>query len=66
MIRIRLFDKDNETVVETYKFYNVKISQVGPMILTYDGGDKATFDVVFKSTYWEIEKAENGALTSQK
>ena len=27
-------------------------------------GDKATFDVVFKSTYWEIEKAENGALTS--
>ena len=36
------------------------------MTLTYDGGDKATFDVVFKSTYWEIEKAENGALTSQK
>ena len=66
LIRIRLFDKDNETVVETYKFYTVKISQVGPMTLTYEGGDKATFDVVFKSTYWEIEKAENGALTSQK
>lgn len=66
LIRVHLLDKDNETVVETYKFYNVKISSVGGIALTYEGGDKATFDVTFKSTYWEIEKANNGALTNQK
>lgn len=65
-IRVQLFDKDNETVIETYKFYNVQISNVGSMTLTYEGGEAASFDVSFKSTYWEIEKAENGALASQK
>lgn len=65
IIRVQLFDKDNETVCETYKFYNVRISNVGPISLTYEGGDKATFDVTFKSTYWEIESATNGALTDQ-
>ena len=66
IIRIRLFDSDNETVIETYKFYNVKIASVGGISLQYEGGDKATFEVGFKSTYWEIEKAEKGKLTNQK
>lgn len=65
-IRIRLLDKDNDTVVETYMFYNVKIQQVGPLTLTYDGGDKATFTVVFRSTLWNIENSEKGALIGQK
>ena len=29
LIRLQLFDSDNETVVETYKFFNVQISNVG-------------------------------------
>lgn len=66
IIRIRLFDSDNETIIETYKFYNVKIASVGGISLQYEGGDKATFEVGFKSTYWEIEKAEKGKLTNQK
>ena len=65
IIRVDLFDKDNETVVETYKFYNVRIKQVGPITLTYDGGDVATFDVTFGSIYWKIEMAKLGSLTDQ-
>ena len=66
IIRIYLFAKDNETVNEVYKFYNVRISNVGSVNLTYDGGDVATFDVTFKSTYWTIERATDGALTDVK
>ena len=66
ILRVRLLDSNNDDVVETYKFYNVKISSVGGISLTYEGGDKATFDVTFKSTYWEIEKAEKGKLINQK
>lgn len=64
ILRVQLFDKDNETVIETYKFYNVVVTSVGEMTLTYEGGDKAEFSVGFKSTYWEIEKADKGALTT--
>lgn len=66
IIRIHLFDKDNKTVIEKFKFYNVRVSNVGPITLTYEGGDKATFEVTFKSTYWEIEESANGALIGQK
>ena len=65
-IRVQLLDKDNETVVETYKFYNVQISSVGSATLTYEGGESFSFDVVFKSTYWEIEESKKGALIGQK
>lgn len=65
-LRVRLLDKDNDTVVETYMFYNVKIKSVGPMTLTYEGGDKASFEISWISTLWEIEKSERGALIGQK
>lgn len=66
ILRVRLLDSNNEDVAETYKFYNIKIKSVGGISLTYEGGDKATFEVQFSSTYWEIENAANGKLTSQK
>lgn len=66
IIRVMLFDKDNETVVETYKFYNVHVQNVGEMTLTYEGGEAASFDVTFRSTYWEIEKSDKGGLIGQK
>lgn len=65
-IRIRLFDKDNETVAETMRFYNVTITNVGPISLQYDGGDVATFDVQFKSTFWQLEESKNGDFIGQK
>lgn len=66
LIRVQLFDKNNETVCETYKFYNVRIKSVGEVSLTYEGGEVAAFDVTFGCTYWNIEEAKNGALTNQK
>ena len=65
-IRIRLFDKDNETTAETMRFYNVTITSVGPVTLQYDGGDVATFDVGFKSTFWQLEDSKNGDFIGQK
>lgn len=65
-VRVRLFAKDNETVTETYKFVNARIQNVGPISLTYEGGEKATFDVTFKSTYWFIEESKDGELIGQK
>lgn len=66
VIRLQLFDKDNQTVIQTYKFYNVRIKSVGETALTYEGGDTAKFSVTFACTYWTLEKAEKGALLTQK
>ena len=64
--RIHLFSADNQTVNETYKLVNVVVTNVGPISLTYEGGDAASFDITLKSTYWFIEKATEGQLTDQK
>lgn len=63
--RIRLFSADNQTINEVYKLVNVVVTNVGPISLTYDAGDVASFSVELKSTYWYIEKATEGALTDQ-
>ncbi len=65
-IRLHLFDKDNQTVIEKYKFFNVHVKSVGNITLTYEAGDKASFDVIFNSTYWEIEESSKGDLIGQK
>ena len=64
--RIHLLSADNQTVSETYKLVNVVVTNVGPISLTYEGGDAASFDITLKSTYWFIEKATEGQLTDQK
>ena len=64
--RIHLLSADNQTVSETYKLVNVVVTNVGPISLTYEGGDAASFDITLKSTYWFIEKATAGQLTDQK
>lgn len=66
IVRIRLFDKFNKDFVETYKFYNVVVTEVGGISLQYEGGDKATFDVKFKSSFWEYEDLRAGAFTDMK
>lgn len=65
-IRLELFDKDNKTIIQTYKFYGVQVGSVGNTSLTYDGGDKSTFDVSFKSIYWNMEETKKGAFLDQK
>lgn len=65
-LRIRLFDKDNQTVIQTYKMYNVCIGNVGTTSLDYNGGDTAKFQVTFKCTYWELEDNKKGLLTELK
>ena len=52
IIRIRLFDKYNKDIVETYRFYNVAIKNVGTISLDYNGGEAAKFEVQFVSSYW--------------
>lgn len=66
VIRLELFDADNKTVIQTYKFYGVNVKQVGNTSLTYEGGDKSTFDVSFNSLYWQCENHQKGAFTGQK
>ena len=66
VFRVKLLGSDNKTVVEVIKFFNVKIKNVGGISLQYDGGDTAKFDLIFTSTYWEIEKSTEGGLLGQK
>ena len=66
VIRLELFDKDNKTVIQTYKFQGVQVKSVGNTSLTYEGGDKSTFEVGFNSLYWQCENHANGAFTDQK
>lgn len=66
IIRIRLFDKYNKDIVETYRFYNVAIKNVGTIALDYNGGDAARFDVQFVSSYWQLEDPKEGAFLDQR
>lgn len=66
VLRLRLFDKDNETVIQTYKFYNVHIKEVGTTELDYNGGDAAKFTVNFICSYWTLEDNKKGGLTGLK
>ena len=65
VIRLELFDKDNATVIQTYKFFGVQVKSVGNTELTYEGGDKSTFSVGFSSLYWQCESTK-GSFTEQK
>lgn len=66
ILRLKLFDKDNKTVIQTYKFYNVHVKQVGQTSLDYNGGDAAKFDVTFTCSYWMLEDNKKGGLTGLK
>lgn len=59
-IRIRLLDQDMENVTETYKMVGVSITDVNGYQLSNDDANVATFDVGFKSVYWEIESFSGG------
>ena len=65
ILRLERFDKDNKTVIQTYKFWNVHVKEVGATSLTYSGGEAAQFDVTFICSYFEIESTK-GALTELK
>ena len=66
ILRLRLFDKDNKTVIQTYKFYNVHIKNVGETSLSYEGGEAGKFEVSYVCSYWSLEDNKKGALTNLK
>lgn len=66
VIRLELFDTDNKTVIQTYKFIGVNVKSVGNMQLSYEGGDAGKFEVSFNSLYWQCEDHKKGGFTSQK
>ena len=66
VLRLLLFDKDNETVIQTYKFWNVHVKSVGNTSLDYNGGDAGKFDVTFICSYWTLEENKKGGLTGLK
>lgn len=65
-IRLELFDKDNDTVIQTYTFYGANVKSVGNTALTYEGGDKSTFEVGFNSIYWQCEDNKKGSFLDQR
>jgi len=66
ILRLKLFDKDNKTVIQTYKFYNVHVKEVGTTELDYNGGDSAKFSTTFNCSYWTLEENKKGGLTGLK
>lgn len=67
IIRIQLLDNDMMTVSETYKMIGVRIASVGGLAVSNSDSSVSTFEVGFKSIYWEIEQGSihAGAFTSQ-
>lgn len=66
-IRIKLLDNDMITVSEVYKIIGVKIQSVGGLQVSNNDANVTTFDVSFKSAWWEIEDGtvKNGAFQDQ-
>ena len=54
-VRMKMLGEDMETVVETYKLVGVGVQNVGPLAMTNEGVEIATFDVVLKSQYFVLE-----------
>lgn len=68
VIRVHLLANDMASVAETYKMVGVKIASVGNMQVSNQDASISTFDVNFKSIYWEIESGspKEGAFKDQK
>lgn len=54
-IRIKLLDNDMITISEIYKMIGVKIQSVGGLTTSNTDASISTFDVQFKSQWWEVE-----------
>ena len=66
VVRIHLLGNDFKSISEIVKLINVKVQEVGSLSLSNVGGEVATFQVTLKSSYWEIETANDGAFKEQK
>lgn len=65
IIRMKMLAGDMETVVETYKLYGIFVEKVGDLKMSNIEAGVATFNVEFRSQYWEIESA-TGDFPEQK
>lgn len=69
IIRIKLLStEDASSVSEVYKLIGVKISSIGGYSVSNSEANVSTFDVQFRSIYWEIEDGTvaKGSFASQK
>lgn len=66
-IRIKLLDNDLITISEIYRMVGVKISSVGGLTVSNTDASISTFDVQFKSAWFEIEQGtvHTGAFPNQ-
>lgn len=61
-IQILLLDPiygNPDNIVDVYTLYGITISDVGTMTFSNTGSDIATFDVTFKSQYWQYGPSDN-------
>lgn len=68
VIRVKLLaSEDSSSVSEIYKMIGVKIENVGGLQVSNADASVSTFEVSFRSIYWEIEPGTvaKGALPSQ-
>ena len=68
LIRIKLLGNDMETPLEIYKMVNIKVGNVGALTVSNTDASVSTFEVSFKSSYWELETVNGmaGGFTDQK
>lgn len=66
-IRIKLLaSEDSSTVTEIYEMIGVKIEAVNGFNVSNDDASVATFDVSFRSVYWQIQPGSaSGKLANQ-
>ena len=55
---IRLLNSDMTSAAEEYHMYGVKISSVGGLTVSNTDAGISTFDVGFKSVYWQLENPQ--------
>ena len=67
VIRIHLLDNDMESISEVYKMIGVRIAEVGALAVSNVDANVSTFNVSFRSVYWQIEKdtVKTGAFSQQ-
>lgn len=64
-IRIQMLNQDMETTAEVYRIVGVSIQNVGSLTMSNTESNVSTFDVTFKSAYWEIENVASGIASTR-
>jgi len=61
ILRLNMLAPNYEDIETQVTMYGVRVESVGSISLTNDSGSVATFDVGFRSVYWQISNSQNPA-----